>query len=80
MKIKICAITSWIKKYKSITKKIKKKHDKIALLAKSKVNSIKFLISKALIDLNISYDEFALINNLPKDYDDLKEETKNLKT
>ena len=50
------------------------------MLAKSKVNSIKFLISKALIDLNISYDEFALINNLPKEYDDLKEETKNLKT
>ena len=80
IEIKICTITSWIKKYKSIIKKIKKKHDKIALLAKSKVNSIKVLISKALIGLNTSHDEFVLINNLPKEYDDLKKETKNLKT
>ena len=37
-------------KYKSIIKKKKKKHDKIVLLAKSKLNSIEVLISKALID------------------------------
>ena len=50
--LKLCAITAGIKKYQSITKK-KKKHDKIVLLAKSKSNSIEFLISKALIDPNI---------------------------
>ena len=33
--LKICVITAGIKKYKSITKKKKKKHDKIVLLAKS---------------------------------------------
>ena len=33
--LKICAITAGIKKYKPIIKKKKKKHDKIALLAKS---------------------------------------------
>ena len=33
--LKICAISSGIKKYKSIIKKKKKKHDKIVLLAKS---------------------------------------------
>ena len=33
--LKICAITSSIKKYKSIIKKKKKKHDKIVLLGKS---------------------------------------------
>ena len=32
--IKICAITSEIKKYKSIIKKMKKKHDKIVFLGK----------------------------------------------
>ena len=32
--IKICAITSEIKKYNSIIKKMKKKHDKIVLLGK----------------------------------------------
>ena len=48
--LKICAITAGIKKYKSIIKKKKKKHDKIVLPAKSKLNSIQVLLSKALID------------------------------
>ena len=60
--LKICKITAGIKKYKSIIKKKKKKHDKIVLLAKSKLNSIEVLISKALIDSVISHDEFVLIN------------------
>ena len=51
---KICVITAGIKRYKSINKK-KKKHDKIILLSKSKLNSLEVLISKALIDSNISH-------------------------
>ena len=78
--LKICAITAGIKKYKSIIKKKKKKHDKIVLLAKSKLNSIEVLISKALIDSVISHDEFVLINNVLKEYNEMKEEIKNLKT
>ena len=35
------------------------------------------LISKALIDGNVSHEEFILINNVPKEFDDIKEETKN---
>ena len=54
---KISVITPGIKKYKSIIKKKGKRHDKIALLAKYKLNSIQVLISKALIDSNISHDE-----------------------
>ena len=50
------------------------------MLAKSKLNSIEVLISKNLIDSNISCDEFVLINNMLKEYDDIKEEFKNLKT
>ena len=38
--LKICAVAAGIKKYKSIIKKKKKKYDKIALLAKSKLDSI----------------------------------------
>ena len=38
------------------------------------------LISKALIDSNISHDELVLLNNVLREYDDIKEETKNLKT
>ena len=63
---RICVITAGIKKYKSIIKKNKKKHDKIVLLAKSKLNSIEVLGSKTLIDSNISHSEFVLINNVLK--------------
>ena len=75
--LKICAITVGIKKFKSIIKKKKKKHDKIVLLAKSKLNSIEVLISKALIDSNISHDEFVLINNVLKKFYVMKKEIKN---
>ena len=51
-------ITAAIKKYTSVIKKKKKKHDKIVLLAKSKLNTIENLISRALIDTVISHDEF----------------------
>ena len=78
--LKICEITAGIKKYKSIIKKKKKKHDKIVLLAKFKLHSIEVLISKALINSNISHDEFVSINNELKKYDDTKEKIKNLKT
>ena len=60
--LKICAIAAGIKKCNSIIKKRKKKHDKIALLSKYNLNSIEVLISKALIDLVITPDKFALIN------------------
>ena len=75
--LKICVITAGIKKYKSIIKKKKKTYDKIILLAKSKLNSIEVLISKPLIDSNISHEEFVLINNVPKKLDGMKEGIKN---
>ena len=56
MGLKIYTITAAIKKYKSIFKKKKKKHDKIVLLAKSKLNSKEVLLPKALIDSVISHD------------------------
>ena len=48
--IKMHAITAGIKKYKSIIKKKKQKHDEIVLLGKAKLNTIEVLISKSLID------------------------------
>ena len=51
--IQIYAITAGIKKYKLIIKEI-------VLLAKSRLNSIEMLISKALIDSVIRHDEFVL--------------------
>ena len=62
--IKISVIATRIKSYKSRIKKKKKKHDKIVLLAKTKLNTIEVLISKALIEVNISRDEFVSVNNV----------------
>ena len=58
VKIKICAITVGIKKYKSIIKKKKKTHDKIVLLGKNKLKSIEVFVSKGLIDSYINHDNF----------------------
>ena len=80
MELKICAITAGIRKCKSIITKKKKKHDKIVLLSKSKLNSMEVLTSKALTDSVISRGEFILIKNVQKEYDEMKEEVKNLKT
>ena len=77
--LKIWAITPVIKKYDSIIKK-KKKTNKIVLLAKSKLDRKEILISKSLIDSVTSHDEFVLINNVLKQYNEMKEEIKNLKT
>ena len=41
---------------------------------------IEVVIFKALIDSNVSLDEFILINNMLKEYEDMKEEIKNLRT
>ena len=78
--LKICAIAAGIKKYKSVIKKKKNNDDEIVLLAKSKLDSMEVLISKTLINSNIRHDEFVLINNVLKEYDDILKEIKNLKT
>ena len=41
------------------------------MLANSKLNSIEILISKALIDSVISQDQFVLINNVLKEYNEM---------
>ena len=75
--LNISVIAAGIKKCKSIIKKKKKKHDKTVLSTKSKLNSIEVLISKALIDSNISHEEFVWINNVLKEFYVMKEEIKN---
>ena len=72
-------ITAGIKKYKSIIKK-KKKHDKILVLRKDKLNTIDVLISKALIDSYISHDEFVSVNNVLREYYEMEKEIKNPET
>ena len=53
--------TGIIKKLLSITRNKKKKHGKIFMLAKSKLDSIDTLISQALIDMEISQKKFNAI-------------------
>ena len=60
--LKICTVTSGIKKYKSIIKK-KKKHDKTVLVEKTKSDAIEVLVSKALINSYISVNNVFRENN-----------------
>ena len=46
------------------------------MLAKYKLNRIEVLLSKALIDSNISHDKFILINNVLTEVYDMKEQIK----
>ena len=65
--------TGIIKKLLSITRNKKKKHDKIIMFAKSKLNSIETLISQALVDMEISHEEFATLFKEKDKYEKLKE-------
>ena len=77
--LKLWAVTVGIKTYKSIIKKKRKNHDKIVFLGKPKLNIIEVIISKVLIDSDISYNESVWVTNLLKEYNDMKEAIKNPK-
>ena len=78
--IEICAITAGIKKYKSVIKKKKKKHDKIVLFGKDRLNAIEVLISKSSIDSYISHHEIVSVHNVLREYYQMKEEIKSPET
>ena len=63
------------KNFEPMTKKRKKKHEKIALLPKAKLHSIHILISMALINLYISHYELVSVDNVLKEYDEMKEKS-----
>ena len=46
------------------------------LLGKTKLNAFEVVISKALINSHISHDKFVSINNVLKEYKEMKEEIK----
>ena len=50
------------------------------MLAQFQLNSIEVLISKALVELYISDDKFASVNNVLREHDDMKEQTENRKS
>ena len=58
-------------------KEKEEEHDKIVLLGNDTLNTIEVLISKALIGSYIIHDEFVLVNNVLREYNEMKEEIKN---
>ena len=56
-----------------MTRKKKKMYDKILMLARSKLNSIETLISQALIDMDISHEEFITVLKEKDIYDMMKD-------
>ena len=65
--------TGIVKKLLNITRNKKKKHDKVLMLAKSKLNSIETLVSQALIDMEISHKEYIVILKEKAKYEKMKE-------
>ena len=61
-----------------LTKKRKKKHNKIIVLAKNKLNTIDTLLSSALNDSEISHEEFTNIINEENIYEIIKENIKSM--
>ena len=66
------------KKLLKTTRNKKKKHDKILMLAKSKFNNIENLVSKALMDMEISHEKFITILKEKDKYEKMKENLRNI--
>ena len=61
----------------NLTKKRKKKHNKIIVFGKNKLNTIDTLLSSALNDSKISHEEFSNIITEKNIYENIKEDNKN---
>ena len=68
--------TGIVKKLLNITRKKKKKHDKILMLPKTKLSSIDTLISQALIDMDISHEGFITVLKEKDRYEMMKDNFK----
>ena len=51
-------------------------YDEIVLLGKVKLNTIKILISKSIIDSYISHDKFISVDSVLREYNEMKQEIK----
>ena len=72
--------TGIIKKVLKVTRNKKNNHNKIVMLAKSKLNSIETLISQELIDLEISHEELKTIVKEKEKYEKMKENIRMIKS
>ena len=53
----------------------KKNHDKIVLLGKDKINIFEVIISKSLINSYVSHNEFVLVNNVLREFNEMEKDT-----
>ena len=67
-----------IKNLLSITRNEKQNHDKILMLGESKLNTIETLLSKALIYMEISHEEFIMISKEKDKCEKMKENLRNV--
>ena len=68
------SITSgFVKKFLKTMRNKKKEHNKVVILVRSKLNNIENKISKALMDNEISHEDFETIINEEKKNRELKE-------
>ena len=65
--------TGFVKKLLKATRNKKKKHNKIVMLARSKLNSIESKISEAMMNNQISHEDFITTINEERSYRELKE-------
>ena len=72
--------TGVVKKLLNIMRKKKKKHNKIITIARNKLNIIETLISQALIDFDISHEEFSKIIYEKNNYEQIKGNIRNAKS
>ena len=72
--------TGIVKKSLKTIQNKKKKHNKIVMLARSKLNSIGSKISQALINNEMSHEDFATVINEEKNHRELKKSIRMMKT
>ena len=65
--------TGIVKKLLKTTRNVKKKHNKIVILARSKLNRLESKISEALINNEINHEDFMTIINEKRNYREFKE-------
>ena len=71
--------TALVKKLLKTMRDKNKKHNKIIILARCKLNSIESKISEALMDNQISHQDFVTIINEERNYKELKESIRIMK-
>ena len=71
--------TGLVKKLLKATRNKKKKHNKIVMLAGSKLNGIESKILEALINNQISHEDFITMIKNERNYRELKENIKMMK-